>query len=177
MNPPMISARLHFVQVYEERRAARKIPDNLAALIGKEVLALKTLRDEQRDQADIIRRAIRIGFSGSILAGRGQVDNMTWDAFTAFEEDLASAKLGIEMPIPAPPAGGFAQPGLALLSKLASIAVHVTEMRSSDGHLFDQVALDSLLADREVQEWLSEMGAAALAPLPRKPTKQREPGL
>ena len=73
-------------------------------------------------------------------------------------------------------AESFSKPGLALLSKLASITVHVTEMRSSDGHEFDQIALDSLLADAEVKCWLAEMGGAALAPLPRKRNPQ-EPGL
>jgi len=59
------------------------------------------------------------------------------------------------------------QPSLALLSKLASIAVHAAELRSEDGHQFDGVAIDSLLADPEVSGWLKLMGEAALAPLPR----------
>lgn len=60
------------------------------------------------------------------------------------------------------------KPGLALLSKLASIAVHALELRSSDGHHFDAAALDGLLADPEVDLWLKQMGDAALAPLVRR---------
>lgn len=60
------------------------------------------------------------------------------------------------------------RPGLRLLSKLASIAVHVVELRSPDGHDFDAAALDGLLADPEVERWLKQMGDAALAPLVRR---------
>lgn len=58
-------------------------------------------------------------------------------------------------------------PGAALLSKLASIAVHADELLSDDGHHFDRSALLALLADPEVSEWLAAMTDAALAPRKR----------
>ena len=55
-------------------------------------------------------------------------------------------------------------PGAALLSKLASIAVHADEYLSTDGHQFDLDALLGLLADAEVKAWVADMTALALAP-------------
>jgi hypothetical protein len=60
-------------------------------------------------------------------------------------------------------------PGAGLLCKLGSIAVHAEEMVSPDGHTFDRVALEQLLADPEVKEWLTLMDAAAMVPKKRKP--------
>lgn len=60
------------------------------------------------------------------------------------------------------------KPDLTLLTKLGSIAVHVEEMMSSDGHDFDRIALKVLLDDNDVNEWLTEMGAMALLPLRRR---------
>lgn len=62
---------------------------------------------------------------------------------------------------------GPLQPGVALLCKLASIAIHADEMLSADGHGFDKIALQSAIQDAEVQAWLKEMGDAALAPKKR----------
>lgn len=59
-------------------------------------------------------------------------------------------------------------PRIALLVKLGSIAVHVDEMLSSDGHAYDRVALQSLLSDPEVVEWISKMDAAAMVPKKRR---------
>lgn len=58
-------------------------------------------------------------------------------------------------------------PPVSLLCKLASIAVHVDEATSDDAHHFDVAALRSLLADREVQDWLEAMGKEGLAPVKR----------
>lgn len=58
-------------------------------------------------------------------------------------------------------------PPLSLLCKLGSIAVHVEEALSPDGRDADRVAIQALLADGEVQEWLAAMDAAALLPLKR----------
>lgn len=50
------------------------------------------------------------------------------------------------------------QPPLTLLCKLASITVHAEEMMSTNGHAFDRMALQSVLDDKEVKEWLKNMG-------------------
>lgn len=50
------------------------------------------------------------------------------------------------------------KPELSLLSKLGSIAVHSGEMLSAKGHVFDRTALEGLLRDWEVQEWIKAMG-------------------
>ncbi len=51
---------------------------------------------------------------------------------------------------------------ITLASKLASIVVHTDEMLNpSSGHAFDKIALDSLLKDLEVKEWVESLGALA----------------
>lgn len=50
------------------------------------------------------------------------------------------------------------KPELTLLMKLGSIAVHAEEMISPSGHNFDRIALQQLLADREVRDWIKSMG-------------------
>lgn len=59
------------------------------------------------------------------------------------------------------------QPSAALLCKLGSIAVHVEELLSPEGHSFDRAALGTLLADAEVREWLHAMDSAAMVPKKR----------
>lgn len=59
-------------------------------------------------------------------------------------------------------------PGLKLLVKLGSIAVHTEEYLSPGGHPFDREALKALLADPEVIAWRKEMDAAGLLPVKRK---------
>jgi hypothetical protein len=59
-------------------------------------------------------------------------------------------------------------PDVGVLAKLGSIAVHVDEMLSDDGHAFDRMALQQLLADADVQQWLKQMDAKALLPKKRK---------
>lgn len=59
-------------------------------------------------------------------------------------------------------------PPLTLLVKLGSIAVHVDEMLSSDGHQFDRVALQGLIADPEVIDWIAQMDTAAFVPKKRR---------
>lgn len=58
-------------------------------------------------------------------------------------------------------------PPIALLAKVGSILVHVDEAVGAGGHEFDWVAVRSLLADREVQEWLEGMRAKGLLPVKR----------
>lgn len=61
----------------------------------------------------------------------------------------------------------YDKPELGVLVKLGSIAIHVDEMLSSDGHLFDKVALQQLLNDSEVKDWLRAMDKMGLVPKKR----------
>ena len=58
-------------------------------------------------------------------------------------------------------------PTITVLCKLGSIAIHVQEMLSVKGHPFDRAALESLLNDYEVTEWLSTMDTLAMLPKKR----------
>lgn len=60
------------------------------------------------------------------------------------------------------------QPSPALLVKLGSIAVHVDEFLSPDGHDFDRIAIVQLLQDPEVKEWVKQMTGMAMLPVKRK---------
>jgi hypothetical protein len=60
------------------------------------------------------------------------------------------------------------KPKLSVLVKLGSIAVHAEEFISDGGHQFDKIALESLLTDPEVVEWLKQMNKMALLPRKRK---------
>jgi hypothetical protein len=59
-------------------------------------------------------------------------------------------------------------PGASLLMKLGSIARHVEEMLSPGGHYFDRNALETLLSDPEVKEWMAAADALALLPVKRE---------
>ena len=59
------------------------------------------------------------------------------------------------------------KPPASLLCKLGSIVVHVEEMLSDDGHEFDKAAIESLLKDYEVAEWLVGMEDLAMLPVKR----------
>ncbi len=59
------------------------------------------------------------------------------------------------------------KPSLQLLVKLGSIAVHTEEMISASGHKYDRIALESLLLDPEVKEWVEVMTEAAYLPVTR----------
>lgn len=59
------------------------------------------------------------------------------------------------------------KPSKSLLVKLGSIAVHTDEMMSARGHAFDRNALDTVLHDLEVAEWLDDMSALGLLPVKR----------
>lgn len=61
------------------------------------------------------------------------------------------------------------KPPASLLVKLGSIAVHVDEMLSPDGHAFDREAIKSLLTDPEVIEWTAAMDKLAFLPKKRRP--------
>jgi len=49
-------------------------------------------------------------------------------------------------------------PSITLLCKLGSIAVHVDEALSAEGHPFDWAATRLLLNDPEVKQWIADMG-------------------
>lgn len=59
-------------------------------------------------------------------------------------------------------------PPVRLLAKLGAIIAHVEEGAGADGHEFDWTAARSLIADREVQEWLESMRAKSLLPVVRR---------
>jgi len=61
----------------------------------------------------------------------------------------------------------LAAPPLSLLVKLGSIAVHAEEFFSPKSHECDKVALEVLLRDKEVQQWIKKMTKAAILPLKR----------
>jgi hypothetical protein len=58
-------------------------------------------------------------------------------------------------------------PPVRLLAKIGSILVHVEEGAGEGGHEYDWTAARSLLADREVQNWLEGMRESALLPVKR----------
>ena len=59
------------------------------------------------------------------------------------------------------------KPTCSVLCKLGSIAVHVQEMLSAKGHHFDKLALESLMMDKEVTDWLYDMDKLAMLPKKR----------
>lgn len=60
------------------------------------------------------------------------------------------------------------KPSPQLLIKLGSIIVHQQELNSPDGHYMDKSALDSLLEDEQVKEWMAGMDKMAFLPVKRK---------
>lgn len=59
------------------------------------------------------------------------------------------------------------KPSASILIKLGSIAVHIDEMLSAKGHDFDRHALNTVLYDPEIKEWLRAMEKLAFLPLKR----------
>ena len=55
-------------------------------------------------------------------------------------------------------------PDPRLLCKLGSIIVHAEELLSPDGHQFDKIALEQLMRDSTVKQWLADMRKMALLP-------------
>lgn len=58
-------------------------------------------------------------------------------------------------------------PTPALLCKLASVTVHADELLSQNGHDFDRHALDAVLNDPDVKEWIATMTKMGMAPVKR----------
>lgn len=59
------------------------------------------------------------------------------------------------------------RPPVSLLVKLGSLAIHVEELLSPGGHAYDKLAMDTLLGDAELREWLKQMSDQAFLPVPR----------
>lgn len=76
---------------------------------------------------------------------------------------------GFDLPASTDQATNVMRPSASLLCKLGSIAVHVKEFLSSDGHEFDRAALQTLLDDPETKDWLHEMDQLAFLPKMRRP--------
>ena len=66
------------------------------------------------------------------------------------------------------------KPDIPTLCKLGSIVVHCQEFLSSDGHYVDKMALESLLKDKDVNEWLDKMNKLALLPVKRSEKPREE---
>jgi hypothetical protein len=63
------------------------------------------------------------------------------------------------------------KPSASVLVKVASLAIHIEEFFSPNGHEFDKAAIDTLLGDAEVQEWLGRMGNMGFLPV-KRPAKK-----
>ena len=61
---------------------------------------------------------------------------------------------------------------LSVLVKLASLAVHVEEYFSAGCHRFDKTAIDQLLADPEVRDWIAKMTEKGMLPVKRWTTSR-----
>lgn len=59
------------------------------------------------------------------------------------------------------------KPSAQLIIKLGSIIVHQQELHSANGHYMDQYALDTLLEDKQVKEWMTEMDKMGFLPVKR----------
>lgn len=57
------------------------------------------------------------------------------------------------------------EPETTLLIKLGSIAVHIEELLGDDPHDLDRAAIESLLSDPEVRDWLTLMDKLVLLPV------------
>lgn len=59
------------------------------------------------------------------------------------------------------------KPSVALLVKLGSVIVHADELLSPHGHHYDRAAIQTLMDDAEVREWLEGMDKMAFLPKKR----------
>jgi hypothetical protein len=59
------------------------------------------------------------------------------------------------------------KPTPGLLCKIVSVIVHADELREPGAHEFDKVALEKVLDDPEVKEWVEAMTKAGFAPIKR----------
>jgi len=66
--------------------------------------------------------------------------------------------------VKSPPHPNPLDPDVTLLCKIGSIVVHAEELLSPKGHMFDRTAIEVLLNDPDVKNWIKGMGVY----LPRK---------
>lgn len=62
----------------------------------------------------------------------------------------------------------WSTPSLPLLVKIGSALIHAKEFMGTAGHPLDKTALDALLDDADVKEWLQRGVSASLLPMPRE---------
>jgi hypothetical protein len=68
------------------------------------------------------------------------------------------------------------KPSAGLLCKIVSAVVHADEMREPGAHHFDKIALDKVLDDPEVKEWVEAMTVGGFAPVKRsRPATEKLP--
>ena len=69
-------------------------------------------------------------------------------------------------------------PPTTVLVALGSLAVHIEEFLSPTGHPHDRIAIESILSQADVREWLAEMERMAFLPVKREappaPAKRRK---
>lgn len=59
------------------------------------------------------------------------------------------------------------KPSPQLLVKLGSLIVHYEEYIGPKGHEYDKRAIDTIMGDAQVSEWLKKMDSMALLPKKR----------
>jgi hypothetical protein len=63
--------------------------------------------------------------------------------------------------------GNPLNPSASLLCKMGSVLVHVEELTSPKGHIFDHQAFKTAYSDPEVQAWIEEMSKMGFLPVKR----------
>lgn len=58
-------------------------------------------------------------------------------------------------------------PPIGILITLGSLAVHIDEYLSPGGHPIDRQVIETMLQDRDLKEWLSQMDKLAFLPVKR----------
>jgi hypothetical protein len=91
----------------------------------------------------------------------GRVEMGRREALNAFEKAMDVMKRS-EMKIKSD------EMSLGLRVKLASLIVHLEEYWSRTGHVFDKVAVEELLRDAEVREFVKGLSHSGLLPVKRK---------
>lgn len=103
----------------------------------------------------------------------GTCDSLSWPHSTmgeAYPEHQRTESCSNWRPVPAPataPSSDVLKPSVSLLVKLGSIAVHAEEILSPKRHQFDVDAINALLSDEEVKQWLAKMSLLAFLPVKR----------
>jgi hypothetical protein len=97
---------------------------------------------------------------GRAMTRRGSLNNFekAMDVMKKSETKIKSERQG----------EGLVVISLALRVKLGSLIVHLEEYWSASGHVFDKVAVEELLRDAEVREFVKAMSHSGLLPVKRK---------